>query len=102
MQDPQTPLSRSAAIQPWSLPPSLDLSVAEPLRHSLSGLLHENALDLDGAAVERVSTPCLQVIVAAIARARVIGVKPMLRNASPALSGAISELGLSPLFAEVM
>lgn len=76
------------------MPASLDLTAAVPLCGALLGRLEAGVLELDGSGVERVSTPCLQVLAAAAASAREKGVAFLLRGASAPLSEAILDLGL--------
>jgi chemotaxis protein CheX len=77
------------------LPPSLDLTEAEGLCQALRDRLHEGALLLDASMVERISTPCLQVLAAAAASAMRRGAEFRLRHASTAFSAAIADLGLT-------
>ena len=84
----------------WPLPASLDLTGAEPLHHALKDLLIEGAIHLDGAAVERVSTPALQVLAAAARAARGRNIPFTLSDASGVLSNAIADLGLDSLIPE--
>jgi anti-anti-sigma regulatory factor len=88
---PPAPLTPPA---PLALPALLDLTAAEPLCRSLREALGIGPLLLDGAAVERISTPCLQVLASAAATAAVQGLPFRLRAASPVLSAAIAGLGL--------
>lgn len=77
------------------LPDLLDLTAADPLCQAFRERLQDGALILDGGRVARVSTPCLQVLVAAAASARAGGIGFRLRHASPVLSAAITDLGLA-------
>ena len=79
-----------------SLPAILDIQASAALRDDMLRALAEGAVSLDGAAVERVSTACLQVIASAAAGAADQGASFGLRRASPALAAAIADLGLSP------
>lgn len=85
---------------PWMLPASLDIGGAEPLQTALRGLLLDGAVRVDGSQVERISTPCLQVIAAAVTASRAMGREPALINPSPVMLGAIADLGLCGLLAE--
>lgn len=84
----------SAGGAALALSPSLDLTEAEGLCQALRQGLLQGGLVLDGSAVERVSTPCLQVLAAAAASAAASGAVFRLCHASSALSTAISQLGL--------
>lgn len=74
---------------------SLDLTAADPLLLSLRDGLKEGAIVLDGGSVERVSTPCLQVLAAAAIAARQAEIPFRIHGASPALIAAIADLGLA-------
>lgn len=82
------------------LPASLDLGGAEALWRSLREQLDGGALLLDGGAVERVSTPALQVLAAGAIAARASGIPFRLRDASPVLADAIADLGLAATILE--
>ncbi len=74
---------------------SLDLTAAEPLHRSLEDrLAQDSRLVIDASAVERVSTPCLQVLAAAAASARALGGGLHFETPSPALSSAVRDLDL--------
>jgi len=73
---------------------SLDLSQAEPLCSEIQLRLSHGAVVLDGRSVERVGTPCLQVMAAGAAAARRIGAEFRLVHATEALRCAIADLAL--------
>lgn len=78
------------------LPASLDATAAE----ALHGLLHErieqdSALILEGEAVERVSTPCLQVLAAAAIGARARKLAFSLQAPSAILQTAANDIGFA-------
>ena len=85
----------TAAERDLSLPDLLDLTAAEPLCRMLRDRLGDGDLTMDGARVARISTPCLQVLVAAAATARARGIGFRLRHASPVLTEAVADLGLT-------
>lgn len=87
------PLAGDPAV--LSLPPSLDLTAAASLREALLVRLEAGGVDLDAGAVERVSTPGLQVLAAAAASARARGAAFRLRDVPAALADAIRDLGLA-------
>jgi anti-anti-sigma regulatory factor len=68
---------------------------AETLCRSLATHLAEGGLTLDGAAVERISTPCLQILAAAAATARERRQPFRLLHASADLRAAATDLGLA-------
>ena len=76
------------------LPAVLDLAAAEPLHRQLCDALQAGDVLVDAAAVDRVSTPCLQVLCAVAVAARASGFKFGLRNPSETLIAAAIELGL--------
>lgn len=79
-----------------ALPSVVDLAAAEQLHHSLQeSCAHDIALVINGAAVQRVSTACVQVLVAAARASRARNVGFSLDLPSPSLLTAISDLGLA-------
>jgi anti-anti-sigma regulatory factor len=84
-----------AETSPIALPSSLDLVAAQPLCRELQDRLLAGApLLLDGGGVDRASTPCLQVLVAAGRSAAARGLRFELKDPSPALASAFADLGL--------
>jgi chemotaxis protein CheX len=82
-----------------ALPPVLDQRVLEVLSPALERALAQGGVALDSSAVERVTTPGLQVLIAA-GNAAAKAAKPFtLAAPSPALTAAIATLGLEPHFA---
>ncbi len=80
------------------LPPSLDPALAETLRGDLlARLARDAAIRIDGRDVDRVGTPCLQVLAAAAVSARAHGGGLALAAPSETLRHAIAQLGLSRL-----
>jgi chemotaxis protein CheX len=80
-----------------ALPPVLDLAAADALCRTLREGLALDDLMLDGRAVERVSTPCLQLLLSAAMSASAQGARFRIASPSDALSTAIAELGLGEL-----
>ena len=87
-------MTPDVALPLITLPPVLDLGAAEELRRTLGAGLTEGGVRLDGADVERVATPCLQVLAAAAATARTQQQQFRLCRPSQALQAAITDLGL--------
>lgn len=88
-------MSQSPVPDPVRLPADLGLGAAEPLRAALVAAIDGGgALVLDGAAVERVSTACLQVLVAAARAAAAAGLAFRITDPTPVLSGAVADLAL--------
>ncbi len=78
-----------------TLPALLDMRQAAPLRDLLlTALAAEAPIRLDGAAVERLTTPCAQVLLAAAADASRRHLPFQLCNPSPALGAGFTALGL--------
>jgi chemotaxis protein CheX len=79
-----------------TLPAVLDLTAAEPLQRTLLDRGRTgDALIVVGAAVERVSTAAIQVLLAAAAEGRLRGVSFCLRDPSAVLSDALADLGVA-------
>ncbi len=77
------------------LPAMLDLTAADGLHAQIVDRIgRDGALLLDGRDVVRVSTPCLQVLLAAGLRARAAGQPFALQAASAVLHDAVRDLGL--------
>jgi len=78
------------------LPSISDLTAADSLHVRLCALLaqHENVAVNAGAA-ERLSTACLQILVAAALAARARGIGFVIRAPSSVFRAAVADLGLS-------
>lgn len=86
-----------SATTPAPLPllADLDLGAATPLRDRIVEALDAgHGLVLDGEAVERVSTACLQVLVAAARAAARDNLSFLITNPSRVLAAAIADLAL--------
>ena len=82
------------------LPPSLDITWAESLQAELLRVLgQEGDVTIDGGAVERVCTPCIQLLAAAAASARGQSRTFRMTAPSPLLETAIRDLGLDAALA---
>ena len=81
-----------------SLPELLDLQASESLRDTLFRSLGTGPLTLDAATVERMSTPCVQVLLAAGRTADSAATPFRILNASDAFQSAIADLGLRTEF----
>jgi anti-anti-sigma regulatory factor len=78
------------------LPPSLGLTAADALHGALQHrVAHGAPLVIDGSDVELVSTACLQLLVAAAARAQAIGAEFRLIAPSAVLAQAVRDLALA-------
>jgi chemotaxis protein CheX len=80
------------------LPQILDFTQAQPLRETMTTLLNAGALMLDASAVERMSTPCAQVLLATGRTAASSGASFKILNASAAFQTALADLGLQSEF----
>jgi anti-anti-sigma regulatory factor len=78
------------------LPASLDMTAADALHRALRDrCAGQRPLVIDGADVERISTPCLQLLVAAAVSAHAHGLQFRFAGSSRALHDAARDLGLS-------
>ncbi len=88
--EPRQPLNK--------LPSVLDLTGAQSLRDTLVALLGDGSLLLDASAVERMSTPCAQVLLAA----DLAGSPFQVFEASDVFQAALADLGLQDEFKKWM
>jgi chemotaxis protein CheX len=83
-----------------TLGPVLDIRAASPLRDGLQKALKRGKpIVLDAAQVDRLSTPCIQVLLAAGKSVEATASRIVLSQASDAFVAAFSDLGL---FANLM
>ena len=76
-----------------ALPPALDITQAHRLRDNILALLGQQSISLDASDVERMSTPCAQVLLAAGRSAAAGGVPYRILNASAVFRSALADLG---------
>ena len=89
----------AVSSESFALPPMLDFAAAPALAHALrQHVAVVEGVVLDGSLVDRVSTPCLQILLATAIDAQSRGASFRLREPSPVLTNAIAELGLSSGF----
>jgi anti-anti-sigma regulatory factor len=82
----------------WHLAAELDLAAADGLLGDMQRRIGlRDPVRMDGSAVERISTACLQVLAAAAIAARAGGVPFETVAPSPVLRDAIMDLGLGDL-----
>ena len=86
----------------YRLPSVLDLTGAQSLRDTLVALLGDGSLLLDASAVERMSTPCVQVLLAAARAADLAGSPFQVLDASEVFQAALADLGLQDEFKKWM
>ena len=74
---------------------SMDLRAAEPLLHSLHEILSQNGkVVIDAAAVDRLSTPCVQILLSAAQHMEQHGIPFVIKSPSDAFVSAFDDLGL--------
>lgn len=92
----QAALAQEASEMLSVLPADCGIAQAEAMRDRLMALRELDApLQLDASAVERVSTACLQLLVALFRERAEAGRRSVLQAASAPLAEAIAWLGLS-------
>jgi len=89
-QDADAPLNRLSQV--------LDLTQAQNLRDTVAALLNDGPVLLDASAVERMSTPCAQVLLAAGRAADLAGSSFQIIDASEVFRTALADLGLQTEF----
>jgi len=88
--------ARQVTILKYTLSRELDLLAAESLKLAFLEQLHKDGdLVIDGSDVERVSTPCIEVLVAASSAFGEGGRNFVLDQPSPPLCDALEALGLA-------
>jgi anti-anti-sigma regulatory factor len=90
------------AREPLALPQVLDLTAAQDLRDSMIRLSTEHGILLDASGVERMSTPCIQVLLAAGRAVDISGKSFKIVRASDVFRTAIADLGLHAEFSNWM
>lgn len=82
-----------------SLPPVLDVAAAANLKRELLEVLASgNSVNIDAAAVQRITTPCLQVLAAAARSiAQAGGGRMRLHSVRTGLTETINMLGLAEI-----
>ena len=84
------------AVEPYALPAQLDAANAQDFYESLQHYLESEPRDyiLDGSAVERMTTPSVQILIALAQHAHANDINFQLTNASSTLTDALQTLGL--------
>lgn len=89
-------LKSRGATSSLNLVPVMDMMVAEPLRQTLvQAVSRGRHVVVDGSDVERIGTPCIQVLLAAANAFGEVGLNWQVTEPSPALSAAFADLGLA-------
>jgi chemotaxis protein CheX len=86
----------------YSLPATLDLTAARDVRERLVAMLSGSGVVLDMSSVDRMSTPCMQVLLAAGRSADAAKVPFQIVDASDAFRAAVADLGLETQFSNWM
>jgi anti-anti-sigma regulatory factor len=82
-----------------ALPAIIDLDALDSVRDKLMDVIESGSVTVSGAAVERVSTNALLMLVSAAETARRNGFSFALTKASEPMQSAIERLGFAPSFA---
>ena len=82
----------------YRVPATLDLTAARDLRERVVAMLSGQGIVLDMSAVDRMSTPCLQVLLAAGRSADAAKLSFQIVDASDAFRAAVVDLGLETQF----
>ena len=85
-----------------ALPTIVDLDALDVVRDGLIEAVELGSVDVDGRAVERVSTNALLMLVSAAETARRNHFGFAISGASPAMRSSIDRLGLSAAFGTLM
>src|SRR3546814_3048022 len=74
---------------------SMVLPAADPLWHSFHEIMAQGGkVGIDAAAVDRLSTPCVQILVSAVQHMEQHGIPFVIRSPSDAFVTAFDDLGL--------
>lgn len=91
-------ISTRRGISRVNLGPSLDMGSAEPLKQALDQALAKGRqIKLDASAVERQSTACLQILIAATVAMEKAEIPFTLLGPSEAFIESFEDLGLRPV-----
>jgi anti-anti-sigma regulatory factor len=85
-----------------ALPPVVDLDALDDVRDGLLAAMEHGPVIVSGAAVERVSTNALLMLISAAETARRNNFAFAIATASPAMLAAIERLGLAGNFAAMI
>lgn len=89
------PLSSEDGNTLLKLPAVMDIRAAEPLLTSLQEALGRGArLVIDATAVDRLSTPCVQVLIGAAQQMEQSNIAFTIKNPSDAFVSGFDDLGL--------
>src|SRR3546814_967026 len=87
-------ISKADDATQLSLVASMDLRAADPLLHSFHEIMAQGGkVVIDAAAVDRLSTPCVQILVSAVQHMEQHGIPFVIRSPSDAFVTAFDDLG---------
>ncbi|HEX6959355.1 MAG TPA: STAS domain-containing protein [Ferrovibrio sp.] len=88
-------ISKSDDTARLGLVASMDLRAAEPLLHSFHEVMaHPGKVEIDASAVDRLSTPCVQILLSAAQHMEQQGIPFVIKAPSDAFVSAFDDLGL--------
>ena len=90
------------AVKTVALPPVVDLDALDGVRDRLLEVIETGPVRINGAAVERVATNALLMLLSAADTARKANFAFEIAGPSAAMTGAIERLGLTPGFAPMI
>ena len=101
-EDRHLGIDRQAGSFTASLPRYMDMLAAEDLKRGLTTILDDHvSCSLDVSAVEKITTPCIQVLLAFLRDAEQMGLTVTFTGKSEALNNAIVLLGLAREFRHI-
>jgi chemotaxis protein CheX len=101
-EDETASISSDQSPGTYCLPQVLDLTQARELREQMIARLRNGTVAMDAGAVERMSTPCLQVLLAGGHAAEAANSSFRIINASASFRAAVEDLGLRSQFTNWM
>lgn len=88
-------ITKSDDTTQLSLVASMDLRAAEPLLHSFHEIMVQGGkVVVDASAVDRLSTPCVQILLSAAQHMEQHGIPFVIKSPSDAFVSAFDDLGL--------
>ncbi|WP_298723103.1 STAS domain-containing protein [uncultured Ferrovibrio sp.] len=88
-------ITRSDDVTQLGLVASMDLRAAEPLLHSFHEIMAQGGkVVIDASAVDRLSTPCVQILLSAAQHMEQNGISFVIKSPSDSFVTAFDDLGL--------
>lgn len=88
-------ITRSEDVTQLGLVASMDLRAAEPLLHSFHEIMAQGGkVVIDASAVDRLSTPCVQILLSAAQHMEQHGISFVIKAPSDSFVTAFDDLGL--------